>query len=164
LEQLEYSNTKARAEYQKQLEQAAAVGHWETEWKEQIKMTLLLGENEFVNGMQKLLKGDWREQHAVRQSAKGALSWEAITAAVSQVWDGDWQKISTRHSSSAKAAALHLARNHSDQSLRELGALVGGMQYPAVTMAIRRFEQRLGTDALLAKKTKRLWKMLHVKA
>jgi REP element-mobilizing transposase RayT len=36
-----------------------------------------------ANGMQKLLKGDWREQHAVRQSAKGALSWEAITAAVS---------------------------------------------------------------------------------
>ena len=83
-----------------------------------------------ANGMQKLLKGDWREQHAVRQSAKGALSWEAITAAVSKVWDGDWQKISTRHGSSAKAAALHLARNHSDQSLRELGALAGGMQYP----------------------------------
>jgi hypothetical protein len=40
LEQLEYSNTKARAEYQKQLEQAAAVGQWEAEWKEQIKMTL----------------------------------------------------------------------------------------------------------------------------
>ena len=111
----------------------------------------------------KLLKGDWREQHAVRQSAKGALSWEAITAAVSEVWDGDWQKISARHASSAKAAALQLARNHSDKSLRELGALVGGMQYPAVTMAIRRFEQRLGTDALLAKKTKRLWKMLYVK-
>ena len=35
------------------------------------------------------------------------------------------------HGSSAKAAALHLARYHSDQSLRELGALVGGMQYPA---------------------------------
>jgi hypothetical protein len=156
LEQLEYSNTKARAEYQKQLEQAAAVGQWEAEWKEQIKMTLQLGENEFVNRIQKLLKGDWREQHAVRQSAKGALSWEAITAAVSKVWDGDWQKIITRHGSSAKAAALHLARNHSDQSLRELGALVGGMQYPAVTMAIRRFEKRLGTDALLAKKTKRL--------
>ena len=91
------------------------------------------------------------------------MSWEAITAAVSEVWEGDWQKISTRHGNSAKAAALHLARNHSDKSLRELGALVGGMQYPAVTMAIRRFEQRLGTDALLAKKTKRLWKMLHVK-
>ena len=93
----------------------------------------------------KLLKGDWREQHAVRQSAKGALSWGAITAAVSEVWDGEWQKISTRHGSRAKAAALHLARNHSDQSLRELGALVGGMQYPALTMAIRRFEQRVGS-------------------
>ena len=151
LEQLEDSNTKARAEYRKQLEQAAAVGQWETGWKEQIKMTLLLGENEFVQRMQKLLKGDSREQHAVRQSAaQGALSWEAITAAVSQVWDGDWQKISTRHGNSAKAAALHLARNHSDKSLRELGALAGGMQYPAVTMAIRRFEQRLGTDLCFA--------------
>ena len=70
LEQLEYSHTKARAEYRKQLEQAAAVGRWETRWKEQIKMTLLLGETEFVQRMQKLLKGDWREQHAVRQSAR----------------------------------------------------------------------------------------------
>jgi putative transposase len=128
LEQLEDSKTKARAEYRKQLERAAAVGQWETEWKEQIKMTLLLGENEFVHRMQKLLKGDWHEQHAVRQSAKGALSWEAITAAVSEVWDGEWQKLSTRHGNGAKAAALHLARNHSDKSLRELGALAGGMQ------------------------------------
>ena len=72
-------------------------------------------------------------------------------------------KLSTRHGGSAKVPALHLARYHNDQSLRELGALVGGMQNPAVTMAIRRFEQRLGPTALLAKKIKRLCKMLHVK-
>ena len=76
-------------------------------------MTLLLGENEFVYRLQMLLKGDWREQHAVRRSAKGALGWEAITAAVSEGWDGAWQKLSTRHGSSAKATALHLARYHS---------------------------------------------------
>jgi hypothetical protein len=46
---------------------------------------------------------------------------------------------------------------------KELGKLVGGMQYPAVTMAIRGFEQRLGTEPLLAKKIKRLCKMLHVR-
>jgi hypothetical protein len=55
-------------------------------------MTLLFGENEFVYRLQMLLKGDWRQQHAVRRSAKGALGWEAITAAVSEVWDGAWQQ------------------------------------------------------------------------
>ena len=49
------------------------------------------------------------------------MSWEAITAAVSEVWDGDWQKISTRHGSSARAAALYLASYHNDKSLGELG-------------------------------------------
>jgi TatA/E family protein of Tat protein translocase len=40
----------------------------------------------------------------------------------------------------------------------------GGMQYPAVTMAIRRFAQRLKGDSALAKKFKRLQKTLLVKA
>jgi chromosomal replication initiation ATPase DnaA len=62
--------------------------------------------------------------------------------------------ISTRHGGSAKPAALYLARYHSDKSLRELGKLVGGMQYPAVTMAIRGFEQRLGTRTAFSEKDK----------
>jgi hypothetical protein len=35
-----------------------------------------------------------------------------------------------------------LRRHHSDKTLRELGQLAGGMHYPAVTMAVRRFEAR----------------------
>jgi hypothetical protein len=38
------------------------------------------------------------------------------------------------------------------------------MQYPAVTIAIRRFAQRLKGDSALAKKFKRLQKTLLVKA
>jgi hypothetical protein len=37
------------------------------------------------------------------------------------------------------------------------------MQYPAVTMAVRRFAKRLKTDATLARKIKRLRAMLLVK-
>jgi hypothetical protein len=47
--------------------------------------------------------------------------------------------------------------------LRELGELVGGMQYPAVTMASRRFSERLPRDKILEKKVKRLATMLLVK-
>ena len=69
----------------------------------------------------------------------------------------------TSYGTGALPAALYLARNHSDQTLRELGALAGGMQYPAVTMAIRRFTNRLKTDKTLAKKVKQLERMLQIK-
>jgi hypothetical protein len=63
----------------------------------------------------------------------------------------------------ALAAALYFGRNYSDRTLRELGQLAGGMQYPAVTMAIRRFGKRLESDKNLAKKVKCLNKLLLVK-
>jgi hypothetical protein len=46
--------------------------------------------------------------------------------------------------------------------LRALGEQAGGMQYPAVTMAIRRFTKRLETDVSLARKITRLRAMLLV--
>jgi hypothetical protein len=53
---------------------------------------------------------------------------------------------------------FYVRRNCSVRSLRELGELAGGMQYPAVTIAIRRFAVRLKTDAHVAKKTRNLKK------
>jgi hypothetical protein len=46
--------------------------------------------------------------------------------------------------------------------LRELGGLADGMQYPAVTMVIRRLAKRWETDKALARKLKRLEKILFV--
>jgi hypothetical protein len=57
----------------------------------------------------------------------------------------------------------YLARKHSEKTLRELGGLTGGMQYPVVTMAIRRLAKRLETKKALARKVKRVEKMLLVK-
>jgi hypothetical protein len=46
--------------------------------------------------------------------------------------------------------------------LRQLGGLAGGMQYPAVTMAIRRLAKGWETDKTVARKVKRVEKMLFV--
>jgi hypothetical protein len=67
------------------------------------------------------------------------------------------------YSNRALSAALYLGRNYFDKTLRELGELAGGMQYPAMTMAIRRFANRLETGATLARKVKRLQPMLLVR-
>jgi hypothetical protein len=149
--------------YQRELEAAAGLGELETDWKGELSATLLLGSNQFVVRMKKLLKGDRREQTGLRKAGGETVSWEAISATISEVWGQDWAKLETGHGNGALGAALYLARKHSDKTLRELGGLAGGMQYPAVTMAIRRLAKRLETDKALARKVKRVEKMLFVK-
>jgi putative transposase len=152
-----------QAAYRREVEQAAALGQLETDWKGELKATLLLGPTEFVERMKKLLKGDRREQTAVRKADQGTLSWEAITWAVSRLWGQDWEALQAARGNGALGAALYLGRNYSDRTLRELGELAGGMQYPAVTMAVRRFAKRLETDRALARQIKRAQRLLLVK-
>lgn len=150
--------------YRRELEEAAAAGLWETDWKTDLKAMLLLGSEKFVDRVKGLLRGDRREQTGLRKASRDALSWGEITAAVSKLWGEDWETLRSGYGSGALPAALYLGRNYSDKTLRELGELAGGMQYPAVTMAVRRFTERLKTDATLARKIKRLRAALLVKA
>jgi chromosomal replication initiation ATPase DnaA len=113
--------------------------------------------------MGELLKGDRREQTGLRNLRPGRLSWQQITDAVSAVWDQEWHTLSTAHGNGARSVALYVGRHHSDCTLRELAQLVGDMEYPAVTMAIRRLERRLKVDKNLARKTKRVLSLLQVK-
>jgi REP-associated tyrosine transposase len=151
------------AAYRRELEQAAAVNELGSDWKSELEATLLLGPREFVERMKKLLEGDHREQTGIRKAKEGNLNWETITSAISEVWGQDWEVLRAGYGTGALAAALYFGRNYSDRTLRELGQLAGGMQYPAVTMAIRRFGRRLESDKGLAKKIKRLNKLLLVK-
>lgn len=151
------------AMYRQELEAAAALGQCETDWKADLKATLLLGPKEFVDRMKGLLRGDRREQTGLRKASQGTLSWEEITSAVSKLWGKDWETLKADYGTGALSAALYLGRNYSDKTLRALGEQAGGMQYPAVTMAIRRFTKRLETDVSLARKITRLRAMLLVK-
>jgi hypothetical protein len=48
----------------------AGLGDLETDWKDKISATLLLGSDAFVRQMVKRLKGDRREQLGLRQSER----------------------------------------------------------------------------------------------
>jgi hypothetical protein len=52
--------------YRQQLEEMAALGHWETDWKDKISATALFGSEPFVRQMIKLFKGDRHEQAGLR--------------------------------------------------------------------------------------------------
>jgi putative transposase len=151
-----------RGAYRRQLEEMAALGQWETDWKEKVSATVLFGSDAFVRKMTKLLKGKRSEQSGLRQLERRSLDWRAICGAVGAVWKGNWDELSTVRGNGALPAAWYLARNFAGVRLTELGEAAGGVAYPAVSAAISRFEKRLKVDRDLQRKLKAARTMLKV--
>jgi putative transposase len=143
-----------RGAYRRQLEEMAALGQWETDWKEAVAASMLLGSESFIRETTMLLKGQRNEQTGLREAERHRIDWSTICAAVSEVWKGDWNELSTARGNGALPAAWYLARNFSAMRLSELGRAGGDVTYPAVSAAISRFEKRLKIDRELQRKLK----------
>jgi putative transposase len=148
--------------YRRYMERAAGLDRCETEWKAEVKATVMVGSEKFVDRMSELIKGDRREQKAVRDAGKQDLGWPEIAGAVAKVWGIDWERVEQSRRAGAKAAALFVGRRYSDRTLRELGELAGGMEYPAVAMTILRFERRIKNDPDAKTKIEKVLNMLNV--
>jgi putative transposase len=143
-----------RAAYRRQLEHMAGLGDGETDWKDKISATLLLGSDSFIRQMVKRLKGNRHEQLGLRQSERLGPDWKDICAAVSTVWKQDWETLATGRGNGALPAAWYLARNFTGVRLAELASGAGDVAYSAVSMAITRFEKRLAHDRDLQRRIK----------
>ena len=148
--------------YRRELEEMAAVGDWQADWKDKVSASVLLGSEPFVRKMIKLLKGNRHEQSGLRQSERLRLDWPSICGAVGKVWRGNWVELSAKRGNGALPAAWYLARNFAGMRLAELGDFAGGVAYPAVSAAIKRFEKRLRVDRRLEKKVKAVQKILKI--
>jgi putative transposase len=151
-----------RGVYRRELEELAATGDWQAEWKGQVAASVVVGSEAFVREMIKHLKGNRREQPGLRQSERLGLDWQNICEAVGRVWRGDWPDLSARRGNGALPAAWYIARNYAGMRLAELGQVAGEVAYPAVSVAIKRFEKRLKVDRELAKKIKAVRTMLKI--
>jgi hypothetical protein len=143
-----------RTAYRRQLEQMAALGDLETDWKDKISASLLLGSDSFVRQMLKRLSGNRHEQLGLRQSERLGPDWKTICGAVSEVWKEDWETLTSKRANGALPAAWYLARNFAGMRLAELGSAGGDVAYSAVSMAISRFEKRLEVDRNLQRRIK----------
>jgi hypothetical protein len=56
---------KLASKYRRELEEAAGLGEWETDWKDDVRAMLLVGSQDFVERVSRLLKGDRREHSMV---------------------------------------------------------------------------------------------------
>jgi len=91
-------------------------------------------------------------------SEKPPVDWERNTVAIQKLWRKPWKEVSRLHGDPGRELAMLIAQSYGGMSLREIGEAVGGLQYPAVSDAVRRTSARLETDGALQRKFKRLRK------
>jgi putative transposase len=151
-----------RGAYRRQVEEMAALGQLETDWRASIKATVLLGSDKFIQKMLGALKGDRREQTGLRAKERLSLDWPKITNAIREVWGEEWDTLTAARGNGALAAAFFLGQRYAGLRLGEMGELGGGLNYPAVNAAIVRFEKRLKIDQELRKKLKKAAKTLRI--
>ena len=158
----EHTLRSLQGAYRRQLEEMAALGQWETDWRETIQATILLGSDKFIRQMLGALTGDRREQTGLRSKARLSLNWSQIREAIRAVWGQEWDTLAAGRGNGALPAAFFLGQKYAGLRLREMGELAGGVAYPAVGAAIARFEKRLKIDRELQKKLKKVAKGLQI--
>jgi hypothetical protein len=87
---------------------------------------------------------------------KPPVDWEKITSAIEKLSSKPWKEVSGRHGDPGRELAMLIARRYGGMSLGEIGQAVRGLQYPAVSDAVRRISARLERDRALEEMFRRL--------
>ncbi|MFN8007443.1 MAG: transposase [Terriglobia bacterium] len=125
---------------------------------EELKGQVILGDEEFVKDIKAEIEGDGREQPSLRQLEKRP-SWEKIVKVVEQLKKEGWERFQDRRGDWGRDLGLYLGRQQGGMGLKELGSCVG-IDYVAVSAALRRFERRLHEDKALARRLRQAESLL----
>ncbi len=123
------------------VEEPIREGMVESPW-DRLVAGVILGSKEFVKKVKGGVKGNRREQKAIRR-IEGRVSWEEIVQAVEGVRQGKWKEFRDQHGDWGRDAALYLGRHQGRMKLRELAEVAGGIHYAVVGAAVSRFGRRL---------------------
>jgi len=117
---------------------------------EHLKGQVILGEQEFVESLAEELRGDRREQPSLR-GLRARPRWQEIVKVIEGMKQARWGQFRDQRGDWGRDVALSLGRLHGGLKLRELGALVG-VDYGAVSVALKRLEQQRQRDPRLARR------------
>jgi putative transposase len=140
--------SECRAALRQYTEQPIRQGALECPWN-RLVAGLVLGTEAFARSLKQGLRIKEREQRQARDLARPA-AWPEIITALEQAHGGEkWDQFSQRHGDWGRDAALWFGRRQGRLPLARLGELAGGMDYAAVSVAVRRFERRIAQDPKL---------------
>ncbi len=136
-----------RGHYRAYVEEAVREGVLESPW-ERLQARTIIGRAAFVKRVKAALKGNRREQPAVR-ALQERSGFEEIIREVERLKGERWTAFRDRRGDWGRDLVLTVARRRSGLSLQELGRAAGGLDYSSVSVAVTRFERRLAKDKQL---------------
>jgi putative transposase len=148
------------ARYRDHVENAIREGLQASPW-EHVQAQLVLGGKEFLGKVRRGLKSMSREQPQAR-ALKQRRAWKEVVEVVEKVCGQQWEMLMDRHGSWGRELAWYWGRRKCGLRLAELGAAGGGVDYAAVSVAIKRFERRLKKEASLRRTVESAEQLLNV--
>ncbi len=128
---------------------------------ERLHDALAIGAERFVRAIKKQSGGGGRETSGKRQLRR-QCSIDEILHTVEQVCGETRQTWLTHRGGDNKSLAMLAARRYGGLTLRETGEALGGVDYAAVSIAIKRLERKAATERNLRKQIELIRKMLNV--
>ncbi len=147
--------------YRERVQEVLRRGVDETEL-ERFRSALGIGTEAFITRMRALADGGQRETEH-RGRLREVRTFEQVVAAAAQHRGepaAEWLK---RHGDPGKWLVAKLARAYTGMTLGEIGTQMGGSDYAAIGMGLKRFDQRLKKDRSLRHSYKAVSQLLDVK-
>jgi putative transposase len=154
------SQREQRRSYRGYVEEAGREGLEESPW-ENLTSQLILGGKEFVDEVRGAVRGRRRECPQV-QGLVERPDFSRVMSVVEEVKGESWEEFVNQHGDWGRDLALYLGRKECGLSLRDLGKEVGGADYAAVSVAVKRFEKRVKQERKLTKVVKKALQLLNV--
>ena len=135
-----------REGYRKLIEERVMEGQAER-LLDRVKWGLVLGSERYAEKIRKTIKIE--REHKGRGIMRRRLSIEEIIRRVENIKGEWWDSFKDRKGDTGRDVVMWVARRHGGYKLRELAEKAGGVDYTAVSMALKRLEGRMATDRKL---------------
>jgi REP element-mobilizing transposase RayT len=135
------------SEYRRYVEQAVREGCAERPW-EGLVGRAVLGSRDFIEGLTRRARGTSAESLTQKKLA-GRPTFEQVVAVVEKLKGASWNAFGDQHHDWGRDLAVYLGRRRCGLTLAELAEQLDMASAGAVSVAARRFAQRLQTDRRL---------------
>jgi len=147
-----------RRAMQVRLRQGAAAPKLET-----LRDGLAVGGAAFARRMRQAGRSAGRRRGiAGKRALRSRVTIQTVIRAVEKVKGERWNSFKDRYGDLGLALAMWAARGFTGLTLKDIGAALGGLDYAAVSVAVRRLESRARADEALAAQQQTLRQLLNV--
>ena len=129
--------------------------------EERLRDAIAIGAEGFVREIKKLAGGGGRETSGKRELRR-RVRFAEIARAVEQVMGGVCSELFGRRGGPGKALAMWAARRYGGLALRETGEALGGLDYAAVSIALKRLERKAAANRDVRTQMARICALLKV--